>query len=121
MRYWFLNAFCGLLLLFLLGAHLAGLYLGTLLSSLLGTDLNPLAWAQVSERGESILTTVTYVLFLGTALFHGFYGLHTMLVEFWPGRRAARIALLGCWSAGLVLFLIGTVATVSFFFVNQSS
>lgn len=118
MKYWFINALCGVLVLFLLGMHMATMYLDDLMASVFGRDMDALSWAKVSDRGQSGLLTATYVIFLGTALFHGFYGLHTVLTEFWAGPRADRSILVGCWVVGLILFLTGTIATVSFYVLN---
>ena len=120
MKYWLINALCGVLVLFLLGIHMTTMHLSDLLALLAGTETEPLGWAQVMLRGESRLVTVTYVILLGTALFHGLYGLHTMLTEFWSGQRAAGLILVGCWSVGLVLFLVGTIATVLFHLLSQA-
>lgn len=120
MKYWLINALCGVVVLFLLGIHMAGMHLDDLLAPVIDSSTEPLAWAQVNDRGQSLLITVSYVVLLGTALFHGLYGLHTILTERWSGRRAARIVLYGCWSAGVILFLTGTIATVSFYLLSQT-
>lgn len=114
MKYWLVNALCGVVVLFLLGGHMAGMHLDDLLALVFGSSTEPLEWAEVNDRGQSPFFTVSYVFLLGTALFHGLYGLHTILTERWSGRRAARLILYGCWSAGVILFLTGTIATVSF-------
>lgn len=114
MKYWLINALCGVVVLFLLGGHMASIHLDDLLALVIGTSNEPLDWAQVNDRSQSRWFTVSYVLLLGTALFHGLYGLHTILIERWSGRHAARLILYGCWSAGVILFLAGTIATVSF-------
>ena len=114
MKYWLLNAVCGLVVLILLGIHMTTMHLDDLLALLWGTDGNPLSWNQVSRRGESRLMTAGYVALLGTALFHGLYGLHTLLTEFWSGQRAERLIRVGCWTAGIALFLIGSFSTVTF-------
>lgn len=114
MKYWLLNAVCGVLVLFLLGIHMAVMHLDDVLALVIGTDPAPLDWSRVTLRGESRFFTITYVILLGSALFHGLYGLHTMLTELWSGPRAARLIPLGCWVAGVFLFLVGSIATVSF-------
>lgn len=119
MKYWFINALCGVAILFLLGMHMIGMHLDDLLALVIGSSTEPLGWHKVIDRGKSPVMTVSYVLLLGAALFHGFYGLHTLLTEFWSGRRAARLILIGCWSAGLLLFLTGTIATVSFHLLTR--
>ena len=114
MKYWLINALCGVVVLFLLGSHMAGMHLDDRLALVIGSSTEPLVWAQVNDRGQSPLFTISYVVLLGTALFHGLYGLHTILTEHWSGWREARLILYGCWSAGVILFLTGTIATVSF-------
>lgn len=119
MRYWFLNALCGILVLFLLGTHMTTLYLDDLVAALVGHGGNALDWSQVSVRGKSGVAALIYVLFLGSALFHGLYGLHTMLVEKYNSPGADRRILVGCWAAGLLLFSTGTYATLSFYALSQ--
>ena len=89
-RYWALNIASALVLLVLLGAHMGVMHLPGLLGQLNPAWGDPLAWEQVRERGNSLMATVGYVLLLGLALFHGFYGLHRLLTEFIDGQRAAR-------------------------------
>ena len=54
------------------------------------------------------------MVLLGTALFHGFYGLRTILTEWWTSKGAARVVNAGCWLIGVALFVIGTVAALTF-------
>ena len=118
-KYWLINAACAVVVLLLLGMHMAGIHLDDVMALIFGSNTEPLSWAQVNARGTSTFMTVSYILLLGTALFHGFYGLHTILTEFWPGPRASRVVLFGCWAAGIVLFLTGSIATVAFHFQAQ--
>jgi len=119
MRYWLFNALCGVLVLFLLGVHMTTMHLDDLWALVSNADPEPLNWLQVSRRGQDRVVTATYIVLLGTALFHGLYGLHTMLTELLPGRRAARLVLVGCWSFGLLLFFVGTFVTVAFHVLSQ--
>ena len=55
----------------------------------------------MAARATSVFFTVTYVLLLGAALYHGFYGLRNILLELNPGagvRRAINVGL-SAWSA----------------------
>ncbi len=113
-RYWFLNLLAGLAVLVLLSWHMAVMHLEDLLGVVSSVSAAPLAWAQVVERGRSAAYAVTYVLLLGTALFHGFYGLQTVLKEYWPGRTAGNLITAGCWLAGGALFSVGAYATIAF-------
>ncbi len=113
-RYWFLNLLAGLAVLVLLGWHMAVMHLDDLLGLVSSVSATPLAWDQVAGRGRSAAFTGMYVLLLGTALFHGFYGLQTVLKEYWPGRMAGSLITAGCWLAGGALFTIGAYATIAF-------
>lgn len=114
MRYWFLNAICGLVVLVLLTVHMFTMHLDDVLALIVSVETEPLSWAAVSQRGASGLYTAVYVVLLGTALFHGFYGLRTILTELWTSDRAAKIIRVGCWLAGIGLFAIGTVAALMY-------
>ncbi len=113
-RYWVLNLLSGLAVFALLGWHMAVMHLNDLLGLAVSMPVVPLAWDQVLERGRSAAYAGTYVLLLGTALFHGFYGLHTILKEYWPGRVAGNLITACCWIAGGALFAVGTYATIAF-------
>ncbi len=113
-RYWFFNILSGVAILILLGWHMATMHLQDLLGLVGSISAKPLAWEHVVARGRSAVFACTYVLLLGTALFHGFYGLRTILTEYWPGRIAEKLIAAGCWIAGGALFTIGTYTTVAF-------
>jgi succinate dehydrogenase hydrophobic anchor subunit len=82
---------------------------------------DPVDWANVVARGKSVFFLVTYVLLLGTALFHGFYGLRNIVFELNPG-RATKQAVNGLLvAAGLVLFAVGTWAAWAGFAVARGA
>ena len=114
LKYWFINAVCGLLVLVLAGMHLFSFHLDDLMALVFSNSTEPLAWAQVSARGTSLAYVIGYIVLLGTALFHGFYGLHTVLTEIWSSQRASAAINILCWLFGLSLFATGVVAAVSF-------
>ena len=82
-------------------------------------DPYAVTWNRVVERGESLWFTASYVLLLGTALFHGLYGVHTILTERWDSPRASARIATGCWIVGSLLFVVGT-ATVLVFHFSQT-
>lgn len=71
-------------------------------ASLLITALH-LSWVEVN-----------YLLLSGVVLFHGFYGLSTMLTEFWRGRAAVLVINSLCTLLGSGLFLLVLITTVRF-------
>lgn len=114
LKFWLLNAICGLIVLVFASMHLASFHLDDMMALVLANSTEPLAWAQVSARGESLAYAIGYIFLLGTALFHGFYGLHTVLTEVWSSTRAVAIVNFICWLGGLGLFAIGSAATIYF-------
>jgi succinate dehydrogenase / fumarate reductase membrane anchor subunit len=107
---WHLGA--GVVILVLLGLHMTIMHLDAILPLAAAAPKGglPIDWANVVERGKSVFFMVTYVLLLGAALFHGFYGLRNILFELNPGTGTKK-ALSGLLVvAGIVLFAIGTWA-----------
>ncbi len=113
-RYWLLNLFSGLAILVLLGWHMAVMHLDGLLGLVVPVSTDPLAWEHVVARGRSAVVAGTYVLLLGLGLFHGFYGLRTVLTEYWPSKGAETLITAICSMAGVTLFAVGTYTTVVF-------
>ena len=80
---WHIGA--GVVILVLLGLHMAIMHLDATLG-IFGTEgAEPVEWESVVLRAQSLFFTVTYVLLLGAALYHGFYGLRNILLELNPG------------------------------------
>ena len=113
-KYWALNIASALVLFVLLGAHMGLMHLPGVLGHIDRAWSEPLAWARVSDRGSSLVTTIGYIVLLGLALFHGLYGVNIMLCEFFNGARAARRITVGCWIAGVALFAVGAASSVIF-------
>lgn len=118
-RYWFGNLLSGLVILVLLGWHMGLMHLAGILGAAVPALAEPLLWGDVLARGRSALFTGTYVLLLGTALFHGFYGLRTILREYWPSERAETRISIGCWIAGIIFFAVGAYTTLTFHIVSS--
>jgi succinate dehydrogenase hydrophobic anchor subunit len=58
---------------------------------------------------------VTYILLLGAALFHGLYGLRSMLFELSFSRAVEKFIGGLCAVAGVVLFVYGSYAAIAVF------
>lgn len=56
--------------------------------------------------------TVSYLLLVAVALVHGFSGLHSMLTEYWTGRRAGKICAGLCLTVGGGLFSLAAVTSL---------
>ncbi len=105
---WHIGA--GVVILVLLGLHMAIMHLNQTLGI---SGAEPVEWASVAERATSAFFTVTYILLLGAALYHGLYGLRNILLELNPGaglRTAVNYSLV---LVGLALFALGTWAALA--------
>ena len=120
-RYWLANAVAALVILVILGVHMGLSHLDGLLGLINPAWAEPLAWERVRARGESGWFTLSYIVLVGTALFHGLYGLHTILTEVWDSPRAAVRIAAGCWVAGVALFAVGTAGVLMFHFTVTGS
>lgn len=107
-----LHLAAAVIILVLLGLHMAIMHLDGLLARIAGIAGDPLAWEQVLARGRSVFFTLSYVVLLGAALYHGLYGLHTMIAELEPPPRVRRAVGAALWIGGVVLFGVGTAATL---------
>jgi succinate dehydrogenase hydrophobic anchor subunit len=120
-RLWTWHIGAGAVILVLLGLHMTVMHLDAIVRVFNPAPGEPVDWANVVARGKSVFFLVTYVLLLGTALFHGFYGLRNILFELNPGAPAKK-AMNGLFLvAGLVLFAIGTWAAWAGFTVARSA
>jgi succinate dehydrogenase / fumarate reductase membrane anchor subunit len=114
-RYWLLSLAAALVVLVLLGIHMAMMHLDGLLASLVPAWATPLHWAPTLARARSLAFSVGYLLLLTTALYHGFYGLRTLLLELDRGPVWERGVTVGCWLMGGALWVIGSVTTLVLF------
>ena len=113
-KFWFWNLLSGLIVFILLGWHMAVMHLPGFLEMMLSIPAEPFAWEAVVARGRSAVYAGTYVLLLGAALFHGFYGLRTILTEYWSSKGAEKLITVSCWVVGGGLFTVGTYTTIAF-------
>jgi len=102
-RYWVMFLASGVLIFLMLGVHMGVMHLESVLG-LLGIHLgDPLEYDTVVSRGTSTAWLVLYILLLVIGLYHGLYGLRSVLLEVFHTERANR------WISGLVI-LIGVIA-----------
>ena len=108
---WHIGA--GVVVLVLLGLHMVIMHLNNTLGIFGTVGTAPTDWASVAARARSLFFTVTYVLLLGAALYHGFYGLRNILLELNPGATLRRVINAGLSLLGLALFVFGTWAAIA--------
>lgn len=105
-RLWTWHVLAGVVILVLLGLHMAVMHLDTLLGWFNPDGMKPIAWESVLQRARMGFFTVSYVVLLGAALFHGLYGLRNILFELGPGRGVKGLisVVLALGGAGLFVF-----------------
>ena len=100
----------GLVILVLLGLHMGIMHLDAALGIFNPAEGHPIDWANVLARAQRLGFAVSYILLLGAALFHGFYGLRNVLFETGLGSGARRAVSRVLLLLGIALFLFGTWA-----------
>ena len=110
---WTMHIASGSVILLLLGLHMAIMHLDATLG-IFGTEgAEPVEWESVVARAQSLFFTVTYVLLLGAALYHGIYGLRNILFELNPGAGLRKAINVGLALVGVALFAFGTWAALA--------
>lgn len=112
---WTLHIAAGLAVLVLLGLHMAVMHLTAVLglSSMNPAGHDPLAWENVVHRGQQILITLSYLLLLGVALYHGLYGLRNILFELTASAEYRRFLSIALLVVGVGMFVLGSWAALA--------
>jgi succinate dehydrogenase / fumarate reductase membrane anchor subunit len=95
----------------------AGLHMVVMHLSVLGV-FNPEGgavtnWGNVAFRSQNQFLAFTYIILLGAALYHGLYGLRTIVFELGPKKSFQDTFTVLLWIVGLVLFAIGTYSAIA--------
>ena len=109
-RLWTWHIGAGAVILVLLGLHMTVMHLDAFVRVFNATAEDPIAWSNVFARARSAFFLGSYVLLLGAALFHGFYGLRNIVFELNPGAAAKKAVNGVLVTAGVALFVVGTWA-----------
>lgn len=114
-KLWFWHILTAVIILVLLGIHMATMHLGAILGAVGIGSGNPTSSAEVFHRSRQVFYMVTYILLLAAALFHGLYGLRSMLFEL-SLSKAVQKAIGGlCAVVGVALFIYGSYAAIVVF------
>ena len=119
-RLWTWHLAAGAVILVFLGLHMTVMHLDTMVRVFNPSPEEPIHWANVVARGRSVFFLVSYVVLLGAALFHGFYGLRNILFELNPGAGVKKTLGGLLVVAGVVLFALGTWAAWAGFQLSRS-
>jgi len=109
-KYWTWHMAAGVVILFLLGLHMLIMHTGGITHW-----FAPEAGGAVSKenslfRDKQVFFTLTYVLLLGVALYHGLYGLRTILFELTLKPACEKAVTAFLLVLGIGLFGLGTWA-----------
>jgi succinate dehydrogenase / fumarate reductase membrane anchor subunit len=78
-----------------------------------GDAAKAVSFAAVVERGQQVSFMVSYVLLLAAALYHGLYGLRTVLFELALAPRIEKMITTLFVVIGMALFVYGAVVAVA--------
>jgi succinate dehydrogenase / fumarate reductase membrane anchor subunit len=106
-------------ILVLLGVHMGIMHLGIFLHALgIGSE-DPVKWNEVFHRSRQFIFMFTYIILLGAALFHGLYGLRSMLFELSLSKTLEKAIGTLCAFAGIALFIYGSYVAVIVFKMKE--
>jgi succinate dehydrogenase / fumarate reductase membrane anchor subunit len=111
-KYWTWHMAAGVALLFLLGLHMLIMHTAGLAHWFAPYGADADALKNSLFRDGKLFFTVTYICLLGIALYHGLYGLRTMLFELTLKPAIERCITAVLLIVGLGLFGLGTWAAV---------
>jgi succinate dehydrogenase hydrophobic anchor subunit len=117
-RLWFWHILSAVVILVLLGVHMGTMHLSELLHMAGIGSGDPVDSSQVFERSRQAVYMVTYILLLGTGLFHGLYGLRSIFFELSLSKALEKTIGGVLAVAGVALFLYGSYVAVVVFQTN---
>jgi succinate dehydrogenase / fumarate reductase membrane anchor subunit len=110
---WTWHLLAGVALAFLLGTHMFIMHLDDVFKFVGGDAAKAVSFAAVVERGKQISFMVSYVLLLAAALYHGLYGLRTIIFELTLAPRAEKAITRLFVVIGVALFVYSAVVAIS--------
>jgi succinate dehydrogenase / fumarate reductase membrane anchor subunit len=113
-KYWTWHMAAGIVILVLLGLHMTTMHMGGLTGLFVshpGEEATALINSQARDARLSF--AVGYIVLLGVALFHGFYGLRTILFELTLRPVTEKVITIVLVVAGLGLFGLGSWASLA--------
>ena len=111
--YWIWFIIAGIVLFCLVGLHMMIMHLNGLVGIFNPAGTVSTAWENVMFRNQSLFFTVTYIMMLAAALYHGLYGLRTILLELGLRKAAQHLVTVFFWIVGIGLFIFGTYAALA--------
>jgi succinate dehydrogenase hydrophobic anchor subunit len=111
--YWIWFVIAGLVIFVLGGLHMAVVHLSGIVGIFNPAGAEAVAWENVAFRSHSAFFMTAYILLLAAVLYHGFYGLRTIVFELGIGKACQRSLTVALWIVGVVLFIVGAYAAIA--------
>jgi succinate dehydrogenase / fumarate reductase membrane anchor subunit len=111
-KYWTWHMAAGVVILFVLGLHMLIMHMGATTHLFAPNGGESVSIQNSLFRDGQLFFSITYILLLGLALYHGLYGLRTMLFELTLKPAAEKAITVVLLLVGLGLFVLGTWGTV---------
>jgi succinate dehydrogenase / fumarate reductase membrane anchor subunit len=108
---WTWHLLAGVALAFFLGMHMSIMHLDEVFNFFGGGKA--VSFASVAERGKQASFAISYILLLAAALYHGLYGLRTVIFELTLAPRVEQAITRLFVVIGVALFVYGAVVAVS--------
>ena len=112
-KYWTWHMAAGAVILLLLGLHMLIMHVGGITHWFAPQGGEATSKANSLFRDGQVFFAVTYILLLGLALYHGLFGLRTMLCELTVKPLVEKAATACLWIVGVGLFGLGTWAAIA--------
>ena len=112
-KYWTWHMAAGVVIFFVLGLHMLIMHTGGITHLFAPSAGEAVSKANSLFRDGRLFFTVTYILLLGVALYHGLYGLRTILFELTLKPAVEKAISFVLLLVGLGLFGLGTWATIA--------
>ena len=112
-KYWTWHMAAGVVILFLLGLHMLIMHMGGITQLYAPHGGEAISKANSLFRDGQLFFMVTYILLLGVSLYHGLYGLRTILFELTLKPIVEKLITVVFVVLGLGLFGLGTWAAIT--------
>ena len=119
-KYWTWHMAAGVVILILLGLHMIIMHLGGITHFFAPNGGEAVSKANSLFRDGRLFFTVTYILLLGVALYHGLYGLRTILFELTLKPAVEKAISVVLLIVGLGLLGLGTWGAVAVHAIAQA-
>ena len=112
-KLWTWHMAAGVVIFFLLGLHMLIMHMGSITQMFAPHGGEAISKENSLFRDGRLFFTATYILLLGAALYHGLYGLRTILFELTLKPAAEKAISYVLLVVGLGLFGLGTWAAIT--------